>query len=136
LRVLYAVICEEASARADGRVDMHGVFHQLYAPGFPAQQDQMVLATAIEWNEGELGRQAFRIDLLDPNDTPVLTISGHTDVGPSAGGDAPPQTRLVMPLENVVFPTAGTYVFHLYVGEASTSTALAPLHVIENPDAV
>jgi hypothetical protein len=134
LRVLYAVICEDATARPDGRVDMHGVFHQLYAPGFPAAQDRMVLAAALEWNEGELGRRAFRIDLLDPAQTPVLTISGHTDVGPSAGGDAPPQTRLVMPLENVIFPTAGTYVFHLFQDEADVP--VAPLHVIENPDAV
>ena len=134
MRVLYAVICEDAEARADGRMDMHGVFHQLYAPGFPAQQERMVLAAAVEWNDGEVGRQQFRIDLLDPKQTPVLTISGHTDVGASAGGDAPPQTRLVMPLEGVVFPGPGTFVFHLYHGE--TETPIAPIHLIENPDAV
>jgi hypothetical protein len=133
VRVLYAVICEDAEARADGRMDMHGVFHQLYAPGFPAQQERMVLAAAVEWNGGELGRQPFRIDLLDPNQTPVLTISGHTDVGPSAGGDAPPQTRLVMPLEGAVFPVAGTFVFHFYHGDAAIP--IAPIHLIENPDA-
>ena len=133
MRVLYAVICEQAEARADGRMDMHGVFHQLYAPAFPAQQDRMVLAAAVEWNEGEVGRQPFRIDLLDPNRTPVLTISGHTDVGVSAGGDAPPQTRLVMPLEGVVFPVAGTFVFHLYLGDEDIP--VAPIHLIENPDA-
>ena len=134
MRVLYAVICEDARAREDGRMDLHGVFHQLYAPGFPAQQDRMVLAAALEWNAGELGRKAFRIDLLDPNRTPVLTISGHTDVGVSAGGDAPPQTRLVMPLEGVVFPVAGTFVFHLYLDDEDLP--VAPIHLIENPDAV
>lgn len=134
MRVLYAVICEEAEARADGRMDMHGVFHQLYAPGFPAQQERMVLAAAVEWNEGELGRQPFRIDLLDPDQTPVLTISGHTDVGASAGGDAPPQTRLVMPLEGIVFPVAGTFVFQFY--HAESVLPIAPIHLIENPDAV
>jgi len=133
LRVLYAVICEQAEARADGRMDMHGVFHQLYAPAFPAQQDRMVLAAAVEWNEGEVGRQPFRIDLLDPKQTPVLTISGHTDVGPSAGGDAPPQTRLVMPLEGVVFPIPGTFIFQFF--HADAAIPIAPIHLIENPDA-
>ena len=114
-------------------MDMHGVFHQLYAPGFPAQQERMVLAAAVEWNAGEVGRQAFRIDLLDPDRTPVLTISGHTDVGASAGGDAPPQTRLVMSLEGVVFPVPGTFVFHYYHDDVDLP--LAPIHLIENPDA-
>lgn len=132
MRVLYAVISESASARADGRMDLSGVFHQLYAPGFPAQQDRMVLTTVIEWNEGETGRREFRIDLTDPNHAPVLTISGHTDVGPIEGQDAPPQTRLVMPLQDVVFPVAGSYLFQLYMGEATV--ALAPIHLVESPE--
>lgn len=133
MRTLYALVCEEASVRDDGRVDVHGVFHQLYAPGFPAQQDRLVLAVAIEWDGGETGRRDFRIDLLDPSGSPALTVSGHTDVEPAAPGEAPPQTRLIMPIERVVFPAAGTYRFELNV--ANERTPLSPLHLIENPDA-
>src|SRR5690606_8589675 len=92
VRVLYALICEEAAAREDGRVDARGIFHQLFAPGFPAQQDHMVVAVAVEWDEGETGRQEFRIDLLDPSRSPSLTINGHTDVGPREAMSGPPQT--------------------------------------------
>jgi hypothetical protein len=134
VRVLYAVICEGASDRPDGRMDMHGVFHQLYAPGFPAQQDRMVLAVAVEWEGGEHGRQTFRIDLLDPTRTPSLTINGHTDITPTPPGEAPPQTRLVLPLEGIVFPAAGTYLFQLHVGEQAVP--LAPLHLVEHEGAV
>jgi hypothetical protein len=126
------MVCAEASARDDGRMDMVGVFHELYAPGFPAMQDEMVLATVLEWNAGENGRQGFRIDLLDPTQTPVLTISGETDVLPSPTS-APPRSRLVMPLKEIVFPAPGTYLFQLHLGEAVI--ALAPLYLIENPDA-
>ena len=133
MRVLYALICEDATSRFDGRTDVAGIFHQLYAPGFPAQQDRLVLASAIEWDEGEVGRYDFRIDLLDPSRAPVLTISGHTDVGAQASGEGPPQTRLVMPLQDVVFPVAGTFLFQLHVGE--TVVPLAPIHLIEEPDA-
>ena len=46
---------------------------------------------------------------------------------------APPQTRLVMPLEGVVFPAAGSYLFQLHVdGE---EVPLCPLHLMENPRA-
>lgn len=134
MRVLYAVICEEAQARADGRVDIHGVFHELFAPGFPAQQDRLVLAVAVEWNDGELGRQPFRIDLLDPNQTPVGTISGHSDVAASSGGHAPLRTQLVMPMDGIVFPEPGTFMFQFY--HADAVIPIAPIHLIENPDAV
>ena len=133
MRVLYALICEEAATRPDGRLDARGIFHQLYAPGFPAQQDHMVVAVAIEWHEGEQGRKDFRIDLLDPSRTPTLTINGHTDVGPQEEASGPPQTRLVMPLEGVIFPGEGAYLFQLHLGDQVTD--LCPIHLIENPDA-
>jgi hypothetical protein len=133
VRVLYALICEGAAAREDGRLDASGVFHQLFAPGFPAQQDHMVVAVAIEWDAEEQGRQEFRIDLLDPSRSPSLTINGHTEVGPREELSGPPQTRLIMPLEGVIFPEAGTYVFRLFAGGREID--LCPIHLIENPDA-
>lgn len=133
MRTLYALICEDAAVRNDGRVDVHGVYHQLYAPGFPAQQERLMLAVAVEWDAGEEGRQDFRIDLMDPSGSPALTISGHTDVGPRTPGEAPPQTRLIMPIERVVFPVAGSYMFELNVSDVRIP--LSPIHLIENPDA-
>lgn len=133
MKVLYAVLCEDAQARDDGRMDVHGIFHQLYAPGFPAQQDRLVLVVNIEWSDAEAGRNEFRIDLLDPSGSPALTITGHTDVGVRQKRDAPPQTRIVMPLEGVVFPTEGTYEFELHAAEGQTK--IANLHLIHDPEA-
>ena len=133
MRVLYAVTCEHAEPRQDGRLDMHGIFHQLFAPGFPAKQERMVMALAIEWDEEGEGRREFKIDMMDPSRSPCLTISGHTDVSPRRAGEAPPQTRLILPMEEVIFPVVGTYLFELLVGEDRRT--LAPMHLIENPGA-
>lgn len=130
MKVLYALLCEDARERGDGRLDVHGVFHQLYAPGFPAQQGRLMLATSIEWEPHEQGRIEFAIHLLDPARAPVLTITGETEVGPRQPLMGPPQTRLLMPLESVPFPAEGTYVFELQIGE--TSVAMAPLHLIHD----
>jgi hypothetical protein len=131
--VLYALNCEHAEARQDGRLDVHGVFHQLHAPGFPALQDRMVLALAIEWDSEGQGRQDFRIDLVDPSGSPCLTVTGHTDVGAWIDADAPPQTRLILPMEEVVFPAPGTFFFDLRIGDSVTR--LAPLHLTGGPAA-
>lgn len=133
MRVLYAVLCEDAHMDEAGRVDLHGVFHHLFAPGFPAQQERMTLAAAVEWDAGEVGQVEFRIDLLDPSRSPALTINGHTEVGGRSPGQPPPRTVLVMPLERVIFPAEGTYEFELNV--AGEKVRVAPLHLIEEPQA-
>jgi hypothetical protein len=133
VKVLYALLCEDASMRPDGRVDLNGVFHHLFAPGFPARQDKMTLVVAMEWNADEAGRVDFKIDLLDPASAPVGTINGHTEVGTPRPMEPPQQTRLVMGLDDVVFPSEGTYQFEMSVGGRKERVAM--LHLIENPEA-
>lgn len=121
MELILSLACEFARARPDGRLDIRGAFNELQAPGFPAAQDRMTVAFVMEWGAGEEGRRAFTADLVDDEDRKVLTIEGHTDVDrrpePRAEGRAPPQTRLVMELERVVFPHPGRYRFVLRVGE-------------------
>jgi len=133
VRVLYTVLCEDARLREDGRVDLTGVFHHLFAPGFPAQQDRMVLVVNLEWEPGETGKMDFRIDLVDPAGAPTGSITGQTEVGVPAPHQPPQRTCLVMELGGVVFPSPGIYEFELHLrGER---TRLGPLHLIEHPEA-
>ncbi len=113
MEIILAAVCDAARERPDGKLDLVGIFNELRAPGFPAVQDQMTVVVSIAWAEGETGRQPIRADLIDDNDDLILTIQGHTEVPPSVEGEAQPHTRLVMPLENVVFPHAGRYVLRL-----------------------
>lgn len=109
--LILSVACEDAHVRPDGKLDIEGVFNELSAPGFPASQDRMVVVFVVEWGDEEGGRQPLRAELLAEDGRSVLTIQGHTDLAPDRG--RPRHTRLVMPLENVVFPRAGRYRFHL-----------------------
>ena len=121
MELILSLACEHARARPDGRLDVRGAFNELQAPGFPAAQDRMTVVFVMEWSPGEEGRHAFTADLVGEDDRKVLTIEGHTDVEPrpdaGAPGRAPPQTRLVMELQRVVFPSPGRYRFILAVGE-------------------
>src|SRR5688500_7989678 len=117
MKVLYALLCEQAQERADGRLDVHGVFHQLYALAFPAQQDRLTLAVAAEAEARGRAKVDVSIELMDPARSPALSITGHTEVSDTQPFQGPPQTRLIMPLDGVVFPAEGTYVFELAVGD-------------------
>lgn len=79
------------------------------ARGFPARQEQLVLCGEIEWQAGDAGKQKFVVDLLDPDGQSVFTVEGYTDVSEQQPGRAPAHTHLILPLKNVVFPTAGRY---------------------------
>lgn len=117
MELTLAIACEEASPRPDGKLDVSGIFNELTAPGFPALQDHMTVVFVVEWDGESAGEVQLKADLNDDDGQTVLSIEGYTDVSPSAPGRPPAQTRLVLPLENVVFPHEGRYTFEFYAGE-------------------
>lgn len=131
MKLTTAALCEHARERTDGRLDLLGVFHDLNAPAFPAVQEHMTAVFVIEWSAEELGEQPLRADLLGPGGRKVLTIEGHTEVIASDAVGVPSQTRLVLPLEKVVFPSPGEYEFELLAG--SDVVRACPLRLIERP---
>jgi hypothetical protein len=103
------LFCKDAAAGPDGRLNIQGVFNELYASDFPARQDRLVLVGVIEWERNAQGRIPFRIDLTDPDGDSVFSIDGHTDVESRPMNSAPAKTHLVLPMEKVMFPVVGRY---------------------------
>jgi hypothetical protein len=112
MKVLYALVCDHAHLRSDGRVDVHGVLHELYAPGFPAQH-RLTLVVVVEWSAKERGVIDFTLELLDPARSPVITITGQTEVSEESAQLRPARTPFVLPLDDVRFPTPGFYAVEL-----------------------
>lgn len=132
MELALGLVCDDARTTPDGKLDLHGVFNDLYAPGFPAKQDRMVLVLVIEWDREDQGRFQFRVDLKDPKGRPSLTVDGHTEVDQRPPDRPPARTRLVMPLENVVFPQAGRYRFEVRM--KGRSFPGPTLHLVERED--
>ena len=98
MQLLLALVCDDAALNPEGKLDVHGVFNDLYAPGFPAKQEHMVLALVVEWDREDEGRFRFRVDLEDEDGKPTLSVEGYSDVDARPADRPPPRTRLVMPL--------------------------------------
>ena len=113
MRILASSLCDHAAATRDGKLDVHGIFHDLYAPGFPASQDSMTLVLSLEWDRSDSGQYGFRVDVTGPGRRPILTVEGQSEVTPRPADRPPPRTRLVLPLEDLVFPVAGRYEFRI-----------------------
>lgn len=129
MRLILSLACDSARLRADGKLDVHGQFQELSAPGFPAMHRRMTVVFVMEWPRDLEGSVPFRADLVDATGQKVLAIQGHTEVRPARSSGAPAVTKLVQELENVVFPSAGEYRFIL--SARGESVEGMPLHVIE-----
>jgi hypothetical protein len=114
-QIRFSAICDDARATPDGKMDLHGVYSDLSAPGFPAQQDKLVLVLVLEWAPSDEGRFLFKADLEDDEGNISLTVEGETEVRAPAPGHPPSRSQLIMPMEGVVFPHAGQYTFRLKV---------------------
>jgi hypothetical protein len=115
MHLRFAAVCEDARPTPDGKVDVHGVYHELSAPGFPAQQDRLVLVLVLEWNREDHGRYLFKVDLEDENGDISVTVEGDTTVHTPQPDQPPARSQLIMPLEGVVFPHPGQYAFRVKV---------------------
>ena len=123
------LLCRDARPDSLGRLDVHGVFNELYAPGVPATQDRMVLVVTIGWAHEDHGRFQFRVDLHGPSGQPCLTVNGETEVDARPSHRPPPRTQLIMPLEGVIFPEPGRYDLSIQV--KGRRLAGPPLWVLE-----
>jgi hypothetical protein len=117
MKVVLAATCDAAQERPDGKLDVRGAFHELYAPGFPARQDRLTLVLVMAWEPHEVGQeQRFRADLVDESGTMIVTVQGETEVQGRQLEGAPPQTRLIMELTDVVFRRPGWHHFEIQAG--------------------
>jgi hypothetical protein len=129
LELQLALFCDDAQETPEGKLDVQGVFHDLFAPGFPAVQERMVLVLVLDWDRTDKGNYNLKAELVAPDGSVVLTVDGHSEVDPKPPGRPPARTRLVMPLEKAVFPKAGRY--HLRVIVKGKRFRGPSLHLVE-----
>lgn len=103
------LFCMDAGAGADGRLNIHQIFNELYALDFPARQDRIVFTGIVEWPRDLQGRIPFKMDLADVEGLSIFTIDGHTDIKHPSNAKSPAKTQFILPMTNVVFPAPGRY---------------------------
>ena len=127
MNLVLAIACDAATVRPQGKLDVQGLYNELSAPNFPAAQEQLTVVLVLEWGARDTGEQPIRADLIAPDGEQVVTIQGHTEVELGPDNEVPPQTRMILPLENVVFQHPGRHFMRVQAG-TETVEAL-PLYV-------
>jgi hypothetical protein len=127
MNLVLALACDKAEIGDKGKLNVEGIYNELSAPDFPAAHPSMTVVLVMEWSMQDVGEQPIRADLIDPDDKMVFTIQGHTQVELAPDNQVPPQTRMIIPLENVVLPQPGRY--HLRVQGGQQVVEALPIYV-------
>lgn len=114
MKLLLGLVCDKASQDGQGRLHVHGQYHDLYAPGFPAKHD-LTLVLVLEWPRSDQGRYTFTVELIGPDGRPSLRGDGFTEVVAAAPDGPQARTTYIQPLKDVVFPVPGRYRFRVRV---------------------
>jgi len=124
-RLLASLPCEDAAISAgvgDGRVTLQRVFFDLYASGFPAGFDRLVVCNL--WSGGE-GSYRVRTRIVAPDGTEVARGEAGLEARPGAATNA--QLVYFYPL---VLPEPGRYTVEVLLEEAAVHTYT--LHLFES----
>ena len=124
------LFCRDARTGSDGKLDILGVFNELYAKDFPARQEHMVLVGIVEWERDVEGRIPFSVDLVDADEMSIFSIEGHTDVDARPPSRAPARSHFILPLKNVMFPAMGRYGIRINLNGSEISGP--SLHLLRN----
>jgi len=122
-----AVIAEDAEVRADGKLDVSGVYNCRYARVLPAKFD-VTLALRFDIEPLDYGvSQHIAVHIMDEDSTEMVNVRATpiSFEAPRTPG-LPLAYDLILPL-NVGFPREGTWTFDVRVNDRSV--ARVPLRI-------
>ena len=130
MQVRIAVLADFASISEGNKLNILGIFTNIFAKKTPAVQPQMQLVTMFEFDGTETGDRNLKIVLVDEDGGEIFSISGVMSI---ERGPAGRSTLLhqILNFNNMVFPKFGGYEFKILLDGNIVSNI--PLNVLEVP---
>jgi hypothetical protein len=111
MKVDLFLTADYANVTADGKLNVVGIFNEIYAESFPARHSTMHLVLRLQAELGEYGQtRDLTVKLLDPDGAAIMTLVGQISIPMSKGG-VKPQVNVILELKDLVFPRPDIYQF-------------------------
>jgi len=132
MRVVFGLIADSAEISEHGKLNIMGVFSSIRASAFPAVHPKMCLVIRFEVLSVEFGvEKDLRIALVGPSGKEAVAVEGKFKVNlddPSATIPLMVEHDQIIQWNDVTFPEAGGYAFHVLVqGDPKGSVPLTLL---------
>lgn len=113
-----------------GKLNVMGIFREIYAPSFPAKHSSMFIIVGLKAQLGEYGTsRLITIKILDPDGKEILNFKKQVDI-PKGQGGRRPEVNVIVGVRDLVFPEPNTYQLVLQVDSDTKSEF--PLYVSLN----
>ena len=115
MKLILFLVADYANITRDGKLNLMGIFNDIYAQNFPARHSSMHLVAKLAAELGEYGQtRDFTVKLLDADGNSIFDLSGQLQVPPGGQGRIP-EVNLILELKDITFPKEGFYQFVLLV---------------------
>ncbi len=122
-----------ANITREGKLNVMGIFNDIYAHSFPARHASMHLVAKLGAELGEYGQKRdFTVILFDADGRRIFDIAGQFQVPPGGEGRKP-EVNLILELKDLIFPKEGIYQFVLLVDKDQKGELSLYLNKVETP---
>lgn len=132
MELTLALLADCANVSRDGKLNIMGMFEQIFAAQFPAVHASMQLVTRVEATPYESGTHAVRVAFSDADARELFAVPGTLTVPESRAGENISVNQIFV-FNGLILPAPGRYEFVVIVGAAELGRV--PLRVVALPQA-
>jgi hypothetical protein len=129
MELTHAFLADAANMTESGKLNVLGVFNQIYSANFPYRHPQMTCVVRLMAQPAEFGKEKdLEITLMDSDGKSLGALRAETTV-PTPEGGRRAYIELILGLNNVPFQHPGDYEFAILVDGEQKGTI--PIEVVE-----
>ncbi len=132
MELTLALLADCANVSRDGKLNIMGIFEQIYAAQFPAVHASMQLVARIEATPFESGAHAVRIAFSDADARELFAVPGTLAIPESRAGENVSVNQIFV-FNGLILPAPGRYEFVITAGVDELGRV--PLRVVALPHA-
>lgn len=127
MQLTLALLADYASISREGKLNIMGIFEQIFALKFPAVHATMQLVLRIEATPFEAGTHTARVAFIDADAREQFAVPGSLVIPESRAGENTTTNQLFV-FNGIVLPKPGSYEFVVTAG--TEELGRVPLRVV------
>jgi hypothetical protein len=136
MKTLLFLTADYANLTQDNKVNILGIFNQIFAPQFPVLHPQyhLVVKIGLEPGEDPKNRKLNLYIVGEDANVAKVKIFEETFDFPERVGGLDPEHAVIMVLQGMVFPAPGTYQFLLHIDDRFLTSLSLYLRELPKPE--
>jgi hypothetical protein len=115
MELLTILAADYANITKEGKLNVMGIFKNIYAADFPARHLSMTLVVKLGAELGEFDdERQLTVKLMDEDGNEIMRLTGPVKVPKPSGGHRP-EINAILEVNEIVFPHPGRYQFSVQV---------------------